>query len=204
MDLVIFEQNKPFVLEALGNGEFDYIEAASEVFETDFFRFIGARRILQKLSETYPSPRKRHDVPLWVYLASNLSMRLHGVHAFHAFPLMVRSGGMINAFGPKMGRKISHPDTGDGTVGCPGFNHKNHYDRETPCDQDFLRKVTRDTDADRLMRWFCDDVVRVFRKGRALDKEGIFIGDASYLFVPDNPNYEGSVRLLFDKDDHPL
>jgi hypothetical protein len=30
MELVIFEQNKPFVLEALGNGEFDYMEAASE------------------------------------------------------------------------------------------------------------------------------------------------------------------------------
>jgi hypothetical protein len=204
MDLVIFEQNKPFVLEALGNGEFDYIEAASEVFETDFFRFIGARRILQNLSQTYPSPRKKHDVPVWVYLASNLSMRLHGVHAFNAFPLMVRCGGMINAFGHKMGRKVTHPDTGDVTIGCQGFNNKNHYDRETPCDQDFLRKVTKDTDADGLMRWFCDDVVGVFRKGRALDKEGIFIGDASYLFVPDNPNYEGSVRLLFDKDGHPL
>ena len=33
MDLVIFEQNKPLVLKALRSGEFDYIEAASEVFE---------------------------------------------------------------------------------------------------------------------------------------------------------------------------
>ena len=33
MELVIFEENKPLVLEALRNGEFDYIEAASEVFE---------------------------------------------------------------------------------------------------------------------------------------------------------------------------
>ena len=40
MDMVIFEENKPFVLEALGNGEFDYMEAASEVVEADFFRFI--------------------------------------------------------------------------------------------------------------------------------------------------------------------
>jgi hypothetical protein len=54
------------------------------------------------------------------------------------------------------------------------------------------------------MRWFCDDVVRVFRRRRAFDKEGIFIGDASYLFVPDNPNYEGSVKLLFDDNDHPI
>jgi len=39
MDLVIFEENKPLILQALGNGEFDYIESASEVFETEFFPF---------------------------------------------------------------------------------------------------------------------------------------------------------------------
>jgi hypothetical protein len=204
MDLVIFEQNKPFVLEALGNGDFDYIESASEVFETDFFRFIKAKAILEKLAETYPSPRKKEDVPLWFYVASNLSMRLHGVHSFNAFPMVVRCGGMLNAFGPKAGRKIIHPDTGDVTLLCEGFNRKNHYDRQSPCDQDFLRKVSKDTDAEALMRWFCDDVVRVFRSRRAMDKEGIFIGDASYLFVPDNPNYEGSVKLLFDQHNHPL
>ena len=50
MDLVIFEKNKPLVLEALGKGEFDYIEAGSEIFETDFFRFIKGKTILDKLS----------------------------------------------------------------------------------------------------------------------------------------------------------
>ena len=42
MDLVIFENNKPLVLKALGNGDFDYLEAANEVLEADFFRFIKA------------------------------------------------------------------------------------------------------------------------------------------------------------------
>ena len=204
MNLVIFEENKPLILQALGKGDFDYVEAASEIFETDFFRFIKAKRILDKLSETYPTPRRKEDVPLWLYVASNLSMRLHGVHSFNSFPMLVRSGGMLNALGPKAGRKVIHPDTGDVTIACEGFNKKNHYDRETPCDKDFLRKVAKDTDAEALMRWFCDDVVRVFRTTRAFHKEGIFIGDASYLFVPDNPNYEGSVKLLFDEHDHPL
>lgn len=204
MDLVIFEQNKPLVLKALGNGEFDYIESASEVFETEFFRFIKAKTILDKLAETYPSPRKKEEVPLWFYVASNLSMRLHGVHSFNAFPLVVRSGGLLNVLGPKGAQKVTHPDTGDITIACEGFNQKNHYDRETPCDQDFLRKLAKDTDADALMRWFSTDVAEVFKSQRAFDKEGIFIGDASYLFVPDNPNYEGSQTLLFDENDHPL
>ena len=59
MDLVIFEENKPFVLEALGNGNFDYMESASEVFETEFFRHIKAKTILDKLSATYPTPGRK-------------------------------------------------------------------------------------------------------------------------------------------------
>jgi len=204
VDLVIFEENKPFVLQALGNGDFDYIESASEVYEAEFFRFIRAKTILDKLAQTYPTPRKKEEVPLWFYISSNLSMRLHGIHSFNAFPMVVRTGGMLNAFGPKTGRKVVHPDNGDITISCEGFNGKNYYDRQTPCDQDFLRKVSKDTDADALMKWFSTDVVRTFRTSRAFDKEGIFIGDASYLFVPDNANYEGSVKLLFDQDNHPI
>jgi hypothetical protein len=204
MDLVIFEENKPFIVQSFRDGEFDYMEAASEVFEADFFRFIKARTFLDELAETYPKPRKKEDVPFWFYIASNLSMRLHGVHAFDAFPLVVRSGGMLQAFGPPAGRKTVHPKTGDTTVSCEGFNRKNHYDRETPCDQDYLRKVAKDTDAQALMRWFGEAVVRMFHRHRFFDSEGIFIGDASYLFVPDNPRYEGSVKLLFDEHNHPL
>ena len=54
MDLVIFEENKPLVLEALRNGEFDYIEAASEVFEADFFRFIKARALAGSVGRDLP------------------------------------------------------------------------------------------------------------------------------------------------------
>jgi len=204
MDLVIFEEAKPLVCQALENGEFDYIEAASEVFETDFFRFIKAKPILSKLAETYPTARKKEEVPLLFYVASNLSMRLHGVHAFNAFPIVVRAGGMLNAFGPSVGKKVRHPDTGEVTLSCKGFNNKNHYDRQSPCDQDYLRKMAKDTRADELMSWFNQDVVSIFRSRRAFDKGGLFLGDASYLFVPDNPRYEGSVKLLFDESDHPL
>jgi hypothetical protein len=107
MDLVIFEQNKPLVFEALGNVEFDDIGSASEVFETEFFRFIKAKAILDKFAETCPSTRKKEMVPLWFYVAGNISMRLHGVHSFNAFPLVVRSGGFLNVLGPK-GLRRSH------------------------------------------------------------------------------------------------
>ncbi len=56
MDLVIFEENTPFILQSFRDGEFDYMEAASEVFEADFFRFIKARTLLDELAETRPLP----------------------------------------------------------------------------------------------------------------------------------------------------
>jgi len=180
------------------------VDAASEVVETEFFRFLGSRNYLQALAASYPSPRRKEEVPTWFFLASNLSLRLHGVHSFHAYPYVVRCGGLLNAFGPEIARKTAHPDTGDVTLTCPGFNRKNDYDRQTPCDQDFLRKFARDTSPDLLERWFNGEVPRLLKLHKVFDPEGIFLGDASYVFVPDNPLYEKSSLLLFDPDDHPL
>ncbi len=200
----LFERNDAFVIAAFRRGEFDYLEGVGEVPEANFFRAIAGKKILDKLAATYPSPCKKHDVPLWVYIASDISMRFHGEHHFAAFPYVVRSGGMIEAFGPQMGQKVTHPQTGDVTLVCEGFNDKNDYDRQTPCDQDHLRKMARKTDADDLQSWFNRDVVGIFKQHHALDSEGIFIGDATYLFVPDNDKYEDSSLLLFDEHNHPV
>jgi hypothetical protein len=40
------------------------------------------------------------------------------------------------------------------------------------------------------------EVVGIFKQHHAFDAQGIFIGDASYLFVPDNDRYEGSSPIL--------
>jgi hypothetical protein len=101
MAFVIFEENKSYVLDALTDGDFDYMEDAGEIFETDFFRFIKAKSMLKKLAESYPTPRKKEEVPLWFYIAGNLSMRLHGEHSFNAFPMVVRSGGMLRCLRAK-------------------------------------------------------------------------------------------------------
>ncbi len=204
MDLRVYHYDPAFVLERFRAGECAYVDGVSEVEETQFFRYIGAQRILPKLAETYPSPRKKKEVPTWMYLASNLSMRLHGVHSFHGYPYVVRCGGMLNAFGPEVAHKAEHPETKDVTLSCAGFNAKNTYQRQTPCDQDTLRKLARDTRPERLQAWFNQDVMQVFKHHKAFDPAGIFLGDASYLFVPDNEHYEGSVRLLFDEHDHPV
>ena len=198
------ERDQAFVIDAFRRGEFDYLEGVGEVPEADFFRAIASKKILEKLAATYPTPLKKHDVPIWVYLASDISMRFHGEHHFAAYPYVVRLGGLIEAFGPRMGQKVKHPQTGDVTLVCQGFNDKNDYDRETPCDQDHLRKMARKTDAEKLQCWFNQDVAGIFKQHHVFDPEGIFIGDGTYLFVPDNDKYEGSSVLLFDEHNHPV
>jgi hypothetical protein len=185
MDLIGFQYDRSFVLEALRRGDIDYLEHVSEAAEADLFRHLIRRQVIQRLAETYPTPRKNEEVPVWIYLSSELSLKLHGAQSYHAFPRILRSGGLIEALGPEMGgRKTRHPETGDVTLACPGFNDKNEYDRQTACDQDFLRKFAHDTDTDRLHAWFNRETPRCLRSLGLFDPEGLFIGDASYLFVP--------------------
>jgi hypothetical protein len=204
MDLVVFENNKPFVIDEFREGRFDYVELASDVAETKFFQFLFSRQIVDRLAQHYPSPRDRHHVPLWMYLSSQLSLRLHGQHSFHSYPLIIRAGGLVDALGPDVARREIDPQSGDLTLECTGFNERNLYPRQTPCDQDFLRKLARDTAPDQLEEWYNRHVAAMYQELGAFDADGLFIGDGTYLFVPDNPRYEGSQRLLFDEHNHPV
>ena len=42
----------------------------------------------------------------------------------------------------------------------------------------------------------------MYKELAAFDGEGLFIADGTYLFVPDNPRYEGSQRGRFDEHNH--
>lgn len=203
-DLVVFEHDKDFVLEAFENGEFDAVEVVSEVAERHFFDFLKTQNLLQELAASYPTPRVKQEVPVWFYLAADMALRLHGRHSFHAFPYVVRSGGLLSLLAPAQAQRRVDEQTGDLHLECTGFNNKNHYHRETPCDADFLRKLARDTGASALQDWLGQALPRALKKRRAFDREGIFIGDGSYLFVPDNPAYEGSSVLWFDEGNHPV
>lgn len=204
MNFVVFENNKPFVIDEFREGRFDYVELASDVAETKFFQFLFGKQIVDKLAEHYPTPREREHVPMWMYLSSQLSLRLHGQHGFHSYPLIIRAGGLIDALGPEVARRDVDAQTGDVKLHCAGFNDRNLYPRQTPCDQDFLRKLARDTEPQRLEDWYNRQVAALYKELDAFDSEGLFIADGTYLFVPDNPRYEDSLRLLFDEHNHPV
>jgi hypothetical protein len=192
------------VLEAFRRGEFDQLEIIGQADEKEFFELCLKERILDALAETMPTTRKKEEVPKWFVLAANLSLKLHLENSFYAFERVVRCGGLLSALPPEIASKHLAPQTQQILLECRGFNDKNQYQRTTPCDQDFLRKFVRDVPAADWQAWFNGAVQRSFQRYGFFDPAGIFIGDGSYLFVPDNPEYEGSVVLWFNEHNHPV
>jgi len=203
-DLIIIEHHPHRVLEAFRRGEFDQIEIIGQADEKEFFELCFKEKMLEALAQEMPTPRKKEDVPRWFILAANLSLKLHLENSFLAFERVVRCGGLLGALPPEIASKHLDPQTKEIHLDCQGFNDKNHYPRATPCDHDTLRKFSKDLPAQRWMDWFNGPVQQVFQAHGFFDPAGIFVGDGSYLFVPDNPAYEGSVVLWFDEHNHPV
>lgn len=204
MDLVLIEPHPRKVLEAFRQGEFDGLEILGQADEKAFFELGFREKLLEALAQSMPTARKKEEVPKWFVLAANLSLKLHGEHAFAAWERVVRCGGLLSALDPALASKHLDRQLGQVVVQCVGFNDKNQYDRQTPCDQDMLRKFVKDVSAAKWQGWFNGSVQEVFQRYGFFDPEGVFIGDGSYLFVPDNPAYEGSVVLWFDEHNHPV
>ena len=139
MDLVVFENNKPWVIDEFREGHFDYVELASDVAETKFFQFLFGQQVVDRLVQHYPSPRDRHHVPLWMYVSSQLTLRLffffflkkkklqpthatlHGQHSFHSYPLIVRAAGWSMRSARRSRVRQVDPESGNLTLECGGL-----------------------------------------------------------------------------------
>jgi hypothetical protein len=204
IDLRMIEHHPQRVLEAFRRGEFDQIEIIGQADEKEFFELCFKEKMLENLAESMPTARKKEEVPRWFVLAAHLSLKLHLENSFLALERVVRCGGLLGALPPEIASKHLDPQSQQILLECRGFNDKNHYTRATPCDQDFVRKFVRDVSPEQWMAWFNGGCQQVFLAHGFFDPAGVFIGDGSYLFVPDNPAYEGSVVLWFDEHNHPV
>lgn len=55
-----------------------------------------------------------------------------------------------------------------------------------PAAKDYLRKLARDTEAEKLEKWYNRHAAALYAELNTYDEEGIFLADGSYLFVPDS------------------
>lgn len=199
-----FEIDSEAVHDEIDQGRVDYVEVASQIAETQFFRHLFSVSPWENLVAAFPTPRKKEEVPLWLYLSSQLTLRLHGALGYGAYPYVVHCGGLQEVLGERQVHWREDPHTHQWSLDFQGYNRKNDYARITPCDADFLRKLARDTDEEALQRWFGRALPEYVRDMGLWDEEGIVLADGSYLFVPDNDAYERSCVLRFDEHNHPV
>ena len=79
--------------------------------EANLFHHLIDRQVLERLAEGSHPREKKQEVPVWFYLASQISLRLHGVPGYNT-PYVLRTGGLIDALGPKISwRRDASEDT---------------------------------------------------------------------------------------------
>lgn len=188
--LIVYEENKPKVTCALKNGRIDYVDLTEWTFADNFLGFLIGVKFFEWCASTYPTPRTKEEIPVWFLLSCAIQMKLHTTASFHALPGILRSGSVLTRMKFNVGGKNG------------GFNLKNKNPRESPIHQDTLRKFFKVKEPQKMQDWFNQDVMKWFRRHRGFDKAGIFLLDKTYIFVPDNENYEKADLLPFDKDDN--
>lgn len=184
---ILYEENRIRVLEKLHNGDVEYADLSGWSYQDRFFAFLLGMHFFETAAASYPSPRKKEEVPVWFLLCCEVQMRLHTTSAHSRLPGILKSGPILSRVKFNIG----------GLDG--GFNYKNRKERVSVIDQDCARKFTKDTPYLELRNWYNNAVVSTMRTHRAFDKHGIFVLDQTHLVVPDNEHYEESVYMPVDE-----
>lgn len=118
-----------------------------------------------------------------------LQLKLNQSSSFLSLPGILKSGAILTRTSFNIG-------TVEG-----GFNRRNKYKRSEGniVYHDTLRKYFKDTNASQLIAWNNGPFAKFLSSKRAIEKEGVFVVDGTYLTVPDNKNYEGAKYIPLDR-----
>jgi hypothetical protein len=186
--LGVFHEDPQAVVRAMKRGEIDCVDGTAWSFPDSFFAFlIGISEFLPWAASSFPSPRKRHLVPVWIELCCAIHMALSEEPSFRGLEHLLKAGPILTRVKLNLG-------------GCEGgFNYRNTYPRQTVLCPDTVRKYFRDTDPEALLEWFHGPVLAWFRQKRGFAKSRIFALDSTLIVVPDNEHYTGTARLPLDE-----
>jgi len=189
-DLTVFVKNKPKVIAALKKGDIDYVDSTSWSFSDKFFAFLLSVGFFEFTEKSYPSPRVRKSIPLWILIGLMFQLKIAGVNSFNKLPGILKSGAILTRTNFNIGMVEG------------GFNKKNKYPREKGeiVNHDTLRKHFKDTDAEELTGWYNRHIAKFLLPKRVIQKEGIFLLDTTIIDLPHNRNYENAQYLPLDSD----
>ncbi len=184
---MLYEENKIQVAKDIKEGRLDYQDLADWTLQDRLFAFLLEIRFFEICGASYPSPRRKEEVPVWFLLACKVQMKMNTTASFNRLPGILRSGAVLSRLKFNIG-------------GCNGgFNNKNKKERESVIDHDTARKFFKDTDRDKLRDWHNQDVQRFIKANEGFDPSGIFILDQTHVVVPDNKNYQEAVMMPVDE-----
>ncbi|MBI2195056.1 MAG: transposase, partial [Planctomycetes bacterium] len=186
--LRVFEENAPKVLQALKKGDIDCVDGTAWSFPDFFFAFlVGPSEFLPWAASTFPTPRKRHLVPIWLELCCAIHMALSEEPAFRGLEHLLKAGPILTRVKFNLG-------------GCEGgFNYRNTHPRQTVLCPDTVRKYFRATQPESLTNWYHGPVLNWFRRKRGFAKSRVFALDSTYIVVPENERYGHTARLPLDE-----
>lgn len=183
----IYVRDQEPVIAALKRGEIEYADLTQWSFPDEFFCFLLGTHFLEKVEETYPTPRQKEEVPIWFLISCQFLLKLWCSRRYHHLRYFLNAGSILTRFGFNVGSESI------------GFNGKNRYERKTAVDPDTVRKFFKDTPPQEIREWHNESLQRWFRGQRVFRERGIFVLDQTHLVVPDNPHYEGAVRMPVDE-----
>ena len=175
--LRVFHENPGRVRRALQKGALDYVDLSHWTFADSFFAFlIGITDFLPEAARTFPTPRKRHLVPVWLELCCALHMALAEEPAFLNLFHLLPAGPILTRVKFNLG-------------GCEGgFNYRHEKPRQTVLCPDTVRKYFRAVPPERLLQWFHGPVLAWFRRRRAFAKSRIFAWTRPTSSSPTTPS----------------
>jgi Transposase DDE domain len=183
----VYRENKNKIKRLItSEGKQDLVEFSKWSSADDFMNYVLESNFLEFADKTYPTPRRKTEVPVWFLISAQLVMRLFNGTKYRDLNTFLKSGSVLSRVGFNV-------------VEAKGFNEKNSYERYIPCHQDTVRKFFKDTSRSELKEWFCGEVQEWFLKNEGIDPEGVFILDQSHVVVPENDNYKDAKLMPVDE-----
>ncbi|GAI02433.1 unnamed protein product, partial [marine sediment metagenome] len=91
-NIVVFKKNKPRVIAALKDGRIDFVDGTSWSFSDKFFSFLLSIGFFEFVEDSYPSPRIRKNIPLWILVGLMFQLKLSLKNSFYKLPGILKSG----------------------------------------------------------------------------------------------------------------